>query len=139
MSTLPDRAPQALSDEDEEAQQERVWLGGSRRWWLIGGCLIAVASALAIWWGVSATRGISWSPVSVRVAGPHQVDVTFDVVDQNDRPVSCTLVAYDLQHATVGSTTVDLPASNYQSTRYTRSVRTIAAAVTGEVTHCALR
>lgn len=145
MNDLPD-APQSrepdldLSDEEEEAAgSDGFALGGSRRWWSVGGVLIVITSLLAVWWGISATRGISWNAAGVKVVSDRQIDVTFDVIDQKDRPVRCTLVAYDIDHATVGRVDVDLPASTYQSTRYTRSVRTVTQAVTAEATHCELR
>jgi hypothetical protein len=145
MSDLPDAtAPRdpdlELSDEDEEnTGTDGFTLGGSRRWWLLGGALVVLASLIAVWFGISATRGISWNPAAVKVVSDRQIDVTFDVTGQDNRPVRCTLVAYALDHSTVGQVDVDLPPSSYRSTRYTRSVRTVTQAVTGEATHCELR
>ncbi len=110
-----------------------------RRWWVIGGVLVAIGIALATWWGVSASRGISWEQAQNKVVSKTQVDVTFDVINQNGKPVTCTLIAYDLNHTQVGKVDVQLPGSTFQSTRYTRSVRTAAPAVTGMVDHCTRR
>ncbi|MBC9958272.1 DUF4307 domain-containing protein [Yimella sp. cx-51] len=131
--------PDGLSAEEEERSAPGLVGTFSRKWWSFGGVAIVLTSIVAIWFGISATRGISWNPVAVKITSPQQVDVTFDVTDQDGRAVSCTIVAYDLDHTTVGRTQVDLPASSLSSTRYTRSVRTIAPAVTGEVTRCELR
>lgn len=127
------------SEEEEESSADGFRLGGSGRWWILAASLIAITTAVAAWFGIEAARGISWSPAGVKVVSDRQVDVTFDVTDQNGRPVRCSLVAYDIKHATVGRVEVDLPGSEYQSARYTRSVRTVTQAVTGEVTHCELR
>ena len=127
------------ADEEEERASTGFRPGGTKPWWIAAGVLITLAALTATWFGISATRGISWGQAGVKVVNDRQVDVTFDVVDQRDRPVRCTLVAYDVKHATVGRVSVELPPSSHSSTRYTRSVRTVTQAVTGEVTHCELR
>ncbi|GAB3577757.1 hypothetical protein GCM10027579_00180 [Calidifontibacter terrae] len=105
---------------------------------MIGGILVTIGVALSIWWGVSASRGISWEQAQNTVVSNTRVSVTFDVINQNNRPVTCTLIAYDLSHTQVGKVDVHLPGSHFQSTRYTRTVQTAAPAVTGMVDHCAL-
>lgn len=107
-----------------------------RRWWVIAAILLTAGVALSVWWGVSASRGISWAQAQTKVVSPTRVEVTFDVINQNGKPVTCTLIAYDVHHTQIGKVDVRLPGSSFQSTRYTRSVQTAAPAVTGMVDHC---
>ncbi len=145
MTDLPDppdpddRERELSAEEEEQSRSAGFSIGGSRKWWWIAGALILVTSLIAVWFGISATRGISWSPAGTRVISDREIEVRFDVTGQNDRPVRCHLVAYDIDHATVGQVDVDLPASSYRSTRYARSVRTVTQAVTAEATHCEVR
>ncbi len=112
---------------------------GQLKWWVLGTIAVLIGCALAVWFGISATRGVSWADAGYRIVNSSRVDVTFDVIHQNGRPVKCTLEALDIKHAQVGEVTVKLPPSDYDSTRYTRTVKTVAKAVTGTVTHCAYR
>ncbi|TWP36199.1 DUF4307 domain-containing protein [Leekyejoonella antrihumi] len=112
---------------------------GQLKWWVIGTVGILLGCAVAVWFGISSTRGVSWSDAGFNIVGNTRVDVTFDVIHQNGKPVTCTLEALDLQHGQVGQTTVDLPASTYSSTRYTRTVHTVAKAVTGTVDSCSYK
>lgn len=90
----------------------------------------------AVWFGMSATRGITWNQAGYEVVDGTQVKVSFDIVHQNGQPVKCRLTAYDVDHAVVGRADVTLPASDYASTRYTRTIRTAAPATIGELTSC---
>jgi len=109
---------------------------GQLKWWVIGAAGILVGCALAVWFGISATRGVSWSDAGYQVVSNTRVDITFDVIHQDGKPATCTLQALDIKHGQVGERTVHLPASTYASTRYTRTVHTVAKAVTGTVESC---
>ncbi|NHN56670.1 DUF4307 domain-containing protein [Calidifontibacter sp. DB0510] len=110
---------------------------GQGRWWFVGIVAGLLACGAAVWFGISATRGLSWSDAGFDNPVPNnRITMRFDVVNQDGRPVRCTLKAMDIRHAQVGITTVDLPASSYQSTRYQRTIPTVAQAVTGTVVNC---
>lgn len=112
---------------------------GQGKWWVIGAVGVVVMTAIAIWFGLAASSGVQWSDAGNQVVSDTQVRVTFDVTNQNGRPVSCTIEAQDIHHSQVGVTTVDLPASTTNSVRYTRTVRTVTRAVTGKVDRCFYR
>ncbi len=112
---------------------------GQLKWWVIGIVGVLAASAIAVWFGISATRGVSWADAGYHIVDSSRVDVTFDVIHQDGKPVKCTLEALDIKHAQVGEVTVKLPPSEHPSTRYTRTVKTVAKAVTGTVEHCTYR
>ncbi|MBB2894548.1 DUF4307 domain-containing protein [Flexivirga oryzae] len=110
-----------------------------RKWWVIGIVGVLIGIGLATWWGISATRGVSWDNGPFTVNDSRSVKVTFYVTNQDGKPVRCTLEAQDITHNRVGVLTVDLPASHYTTTEYTRTIPTVAKAVTGIVDHCAYR
>lgn len=110
-----------------------------RKWWVIGIIGVLLGVGLATWWGISATRGVSWQNGPFTVNNSRSVEVTFYVTNQDGRPVRCTLEAQDITHNRVGVRTVDLPASSYTTTSYTRTIATVARAVTGFVNHCEYR
>jgi len=110
-----------------------------RKWWVIGIIGVLVGIGLATWWGIAATRGVSWDNGPFTVKNSRSVEVTFYVTNQDGRPVRCTLEAQDITHNRVGVRTVDLPPSTYTTTEYTRTIPTVAKAVTGIVDHCEYR
>ena len=105
-------------------------------WWWIAGAAIVLATILAVWFGLSATRGLSWQNTGYAVQDDRSVSVTFDITGQDGRPAVCDLHALDLQRTQVGVSTVRLPASDYDTTRYTRTVRTVTRPAMGEVVEC---
>lgn len=107
-----------------------------RKWWALGVVAVAIATALAVWWGASATRGLSWQTVGYHPTGNRAVEVTFDVTGQRNRAAECDLRALDFDRNQVGVSTVQLPASKYDSTRYTRTIPTVTKAAMGEVLEC---
>ncbi len=100
---------------------------------------VLLATLVAIWFGISATKGVQWSDAGHQVVSDTQVQVTFDVIHQDGRPVSCTLEAQDESHGQVGVLTVQLPADSRDAVRYTRTLRTVTRAVTGTVDSCRYR
>lgn len=110
-----------------------------RKWWIIGAIGILVASLLAVWFGISATRGVSWETVGYRPLDDRRIEVTFDVIHQDGRAVTCDLHALDFNRNQIGVLTAQLPASSYESTRYTRIVPTVTKGVMGEVVTCRYR
>lgn len=107
-----------------------------RKWWVIGGIGVTIAVLLAIWFGISATAGITWNDAGHHVIDDRRVQIRFDVNDPDRGPVQCTVVALSDQHAVVGRRTVDLPASTYDSTRHTTTIRTAERAVAVQVDQC---
>ena len=110
-----------------------------RKWWIIGIVGVLIGIGLATWWGISATRGVSWENGPYKVDGSRSVQITFYVTNQDGKPVRCTLEAQDITHNRVGVLTVDLPPSHYTTTAYTRTVKTVSTAVTGIVDNCEYR
>lgn len=110
-----------------------------RKWWVIGIVGVLIMTAGAIWWGISATRGVSWDNGPFKVVNDRSVQVTFYVTNQDGKPVRCTLEAQDISHNRVGVLTVNLPASHYTTTSYTRTIPTVSKAVTGIVDSCEYR
>ena len=112
---------------------------GQGKWWLIGTLGVLVMSAFAIWFGIAASRGVQWEDAGHDIVSDTRVTVTFDVINQNGKPVSCTIEAQDNEHSQVGVTTVDLPPTSKDVVRYIRTVRTVTRAVTGTVDSCRYR
>ncbi|MEO8850174.1 MAG: DUF4307 domain-containing protein [Allobranchiibius sp.] len=112
---------------------------GQGKWWAIGSIGVVLMSAMAIWFGIAASGGVQWSDAGHDIVSDTRVEVTFDVINQNGRPVSCVLEAQDNNHSQVGVTTVDLPASNRGVVRYIRTLSTVTRAVTGTVDSCSYR
>ncbi len=133
MSSLPTTAADADPD-GVGIEPERT---GQRKWWIIGitGCLLA--TAVVIWFGLSATLGkVSWTTVGYKVVDAKTVELTFDV----DRPVGsaaiCTVRALAADFATVGSVDVPIPVSTERVTVNHATIRTTSLAVTGVVQFC---
>ncbi|MFC6714965.1 DUF4307 domain-containing protein [Branchiibius cervicis] len=112
---------------------------GTGKWWVVGTIGITLGVLAAIWFGLSATKGLAWSDAGHNVVSDARVDVIFDVTNQGGRPVRCTLEALDNNHGQVGVLQVDLPASDLTTTRYTRSVATVSRAVAATVDSCEYR
>lgn len=110
-----------------------------RKWWVIGIIGVLIMTAGAVWWGISATRGVSWENGAFVVKNDRSVQVTFYVTNQDGKPVTCQLEAQDISHGRVGVVTVQLPASQFRTTVYTRTIPTVAKAVTGFVNDCEYR
>lgn len=107
-----------------------------RKWWAIGGVGITLSVVLIIWFGVSATAGITWEDTGHHVVDDRRVKARFDVTDTERGPVQCTLSALSERKAVVGRRTVRLPASEYDSTRHTVTIKTAERAVAVRVEEC---
>ncbi|MCM3554373.1 DUF4307 domain-containing protein [Janibacter melonis] len=117
---------------DTPAQQGR----SPRFWWVLGSILVAASVALVVWFGLSGTKGAVTATDVAFTREPREVTMVFDV----DRPVgtvvTCHVKALDSDYATVGSTDVEIPASQERSTRESVVVRTTTQAVTATVDGC---
>lgn len=109
---------------------------GQGKWWAIGSVGVLVMTAFATWFGIAASGGVQWSDAGHDIVSDTQVQVTFDVINQNGRPVTCTIEAQANDHSQVGVATFALPASDKGVVRYTRTLRTVTRAVTGTVDTC---
>lgn len=108
-----------------------------RFWWTIGilGCL--AMTAVAVWWGVSATVGrIQWQMQSYAVVSPAEVTVTYRIDRPRDTAVVCSLKALDSSFGAVGIAEVTIPAGPDRQVTQTSTIRTRALAVTGTVDTC---
>lgn len=112
-----------------------------RRWWWIGGTLIAAFTALVVWIGLDMSLGrVTWDVLGYRVVDDATVTVDVQVHRPDGRAVTCELRAIAMNFSTVGTVSHDLPASATPGTsdvitdRVT--IRTSSRAVTGTVDHC---
>lgn len=128
-------------DAEEEAAEAGSRVGGDertrRRWWVIGTAAVAVMTALAVWFGISATTGrVHWVDTGHLIVSDTQVDVRFDLRRDATRPVICRLEAQDFSHAVVGRAEVRVGPSPSSPSRHVESLRTAAPAITGYVSEC---
>ncbi|SNC74341.1 protein of unknown function [Kytococcus aerolatus] len=108
-----------------------------RRWWIIGGVGIALATAVVVWFGLALTAGkVSWYDAGYEDVTDSSVTVIYDVHRDPEREVACRLVAEDEKHAVVGTTEVQVPPSGEGSTRERSTMRTTARPLVGYVTGC---
>lgn len=107
-----------------------------RRWWVVGVLGVTLGVALAVWFGLSASRGVHWTDTGHQVTGDGTVKARFDVIDPARRPVTCTVEAVAHTRAVVGSRTVTFPASRYDSTQHVVEIRTTERAVAASVRSC---
>lgn len=107
-----------------------------RRWWIFGTIAITLAVAVTVWFGISASSGISWQDTGRTTVDDRTVRVRFDVIDPENGPVTCTLVALAPDKSIVGRRTVALPASRFESTRHVVEVKTTQRAVATTVESC---
>ena len=107
-----------------------------RRWWIFGTIAISLGVAMAIWFGISASTGISFEDTGRSVIDDRNVQIRFDVTDTENGPVTCTVVALAPDHSIVGRRTVDLPPSQYDSTRHVATIRTTQRAAATTVESC---
>lgn len=122
-------APAPLPDERwdaeaEEAAAESRRSRGSLRWWLVGGVLVAIASAITVWFVLAGSEAAISSQVVAYEAGERQLDVTIEVTRPAGTAVSCTVAAVDRKHASVGTREVAIPAGEEETTRASTTVRT---------------
>jgi Domain of unknown function (DUF4307) len=107
-----------------------------RKWWIVGGVGVTIGVALATWFGISATAGITWTDTGHHVVNAREVQTRFDVTDPERGPVRCTVIALSERKAVVGRRTVDLAPSRFDSTRHTVTIRTAERAVAASVDEC---
>ena len=118
---------QEAEEADSEARPDR----GRALWWLVGGAGIALALAVAVWFGLAATE----DPVIVQDVGFERPDertivMIFDVTREPGTVLSCTITAMDSDYGRVGTTTHRVPASSQRTTRVRAPVETTTVAVT---------
>ncbi|MGE9808202.1 MULTISPECIES: DUF4307 domain-containing protein [unclassified Janibacter] len=109
----------------------------TRRWWVIGTVLVALAVAYTVWAGLAATRDhIVWTDLSYDVVDEQTVTVAFDVTRPEGTALTCTVRAQDQGFGTVGTLEVDIPAAGARTVHREVTVRTSSRAVTGHVKTC---
>lgn len=138
-----EHAPVDWDAEEEAAERTGRHAGpdadpaARRRWWTIGVVAVVLMSALAVWFGISATSGrVHWVDTGFQIVSDRQVDVRFDLRRDPSRAVDCQLEAQDYSHAVVGRTQVTVPPSASSPSRQVMSVETATEAVTGYVSEC---
>lgn len=110
---------------------------GTLRWWVIGSIGVAAGTAMAIWFGLSATVGLpSWQTTGYKVIDDQSVRVSFQVNSPDGKALTCTVTALARDFSAVGSRDVPIPASTREQTQQTVTLRTTSRAVTGEVKTC---
>ncbi|AKU15989.1 DUF4307 domain-containing protein [Luteipulveratus mongoliensis] len=109
---------------------------GQAKWWVIGTVGVALGVALATWWGISASQGVTWNDAGHSIVDDRSVQVRFDVTADTDKGVTCSIKALAVDHSTVGSKQVAYPPSKYPSTRYVATIATTERATTATVDSC---
>lgn len=108
-----------------------------RRWWVVGTTAVVLMSALAVWFGLSATTGrVHWVDTGHEIVSGTQVDVRFDLRRDPSRQVTCRLEAQDFSHAVVGRADVTVAPSAGSPSRHVETLRTASPAITGYVDEC---
>lgn len=93
-------------------------------------------TALAVWFGLRTSDSLSATQAGFTVISDHKIQVVWDVVDPEHKPISCTIIAMDIDRNVVGTKSVKLARSRYESTRYHQDLLTTSRAVTGTVSAC---
>jgi hypothetical protein len=129
--------PDRWDPESEEAAAEARPSTGSRGWWIVGGVGVAIATAVAIWFGISATQdAIVATDVGFEHHGDREIVMVFDVTRAPGTTVSCTITAMDGEYGRVGTAQHEVPASQERTTRVRAAVRTTTRAITATVKNC---
>ncbi|GGF39075.1 DUF4307 domain-containing protein [Ornithinimicrobium tianjinense] len=135
----------AAVEAEEESQGTWGGPGGGRGdagrprrlWWWAGGLAVAAMSALAVWFGISATTGhVNWVDTGHEIVSDSRVDVRFDLRRDPARAVVCRLEAQDISHTVVGRTEVEVGPAPASPSRHVLPVETATRAVTGYVDTC---
>lgn len=110
----------------------------TRLWWTIGVVGVSAMTALAVWFGLSASSNqVHWYNGGFSIVSDQEIDIRFDVTRDGDRAVLCQLHALDAQHARVGTGEVVVdPTPGETRSRHIESLRTVARATTGYVDSC---
>lgn len=135
--TIDAQDPHGWDPEREEAEAETRSAGRHRRWWVVGGFLVAGALALTVWFGLSATQdAIITQDVGFEHQGDEEIVMIFDVTREPGTTVSCTITAMDGEYGRVGTAQHEVPASRERTTRVRVPVRTTTQAITATVKGC---
>ncbi|WP_074046511.1 DUF4307 domain-containing protein [Dermacoccus nishinomiyaensis] len=109
-----------------------------RKWWIIGTLGVVLMTAFCIWFGIQWTSNtVTANQHGFKVLSDDRIQVSWDVIPSDkDKPVTCTLIALNDRRDVLGSKSVSLKPSPYDSTTYTDIVRTTSRAVSGTVKEC---
>ncbi|MGI8949327.1 MAG: DUF4307 domain-containing protein [Ornithinimicrobium sp.] len=109
----------------------------ARTWWVVGVVGVLAMSAVAVWFGLSATLGrVHWVDTGHQIVADDRVDVRFDLTRDPTRSVVCLLEAQDVRHTVVGSVETTIGPVASSPSRHVATVRTAGPAVTGYVERC---
>lgn len=137
--TSPHDPAAAWDPEREEADAEARPHRGRRLWWVVGSTGVAIAVAMAVWFGLAATEDpVVVQDVGFERPGEHKIVMIFDVTREPGTVLSCTITAMDSEYGRVGTTTHRVPASSERTTRVRAGVETtkVAATATAEGNGC---
>ena len=107
-----------------------------RTWWIIAAVGIAAMAVLAAWFGLALSKNVSATQAGFSVKSDSLVEVRWDVVTPEKKPVTCRLIALDNSRNVVGTKVVNLAVSKFDSTRYTAEIKTTSRPVTATVDQC---
>lgn len=110
---------------------------GRARLWLLATLGILAMTAVAVWFGLSASlTKPTWQTVGFSSPDRSTILLKYSVVRPEGMPVRCLLLAKDGRHAVVGSLEVDLPPEWGSPVENTQAIRTTSQAVVAEVRSC---
>lgn len=109
---------------------------GQGKWWVIGVVGVAVMTAFATWFGISASRGVDFGVAQVNNINDRSIELVFNVGNQDGKSVTCDLEAQDYSHNEVGVANVTLPPTKKAVAQYTVTIKTVSKAVTALVDSC---
>ncbi len=109
----------------------------TRTWWVLGVLGVLAMSAVAVWFGLSATVGkVHWTNTGHSITSDTEARVMFELVREPEREGTCRLQALDERRGTVGTADVVVPPADSSPSGHVESVRTVTRALTAYVERC---
>ena len=127
-----------VSDNGRVSRTERR--AGNRRWWIIGGGLIALFTAIVVAFSLYLSAGaVHWTVKTYAVVDDQSATVTFEVFRPAHTAVVCRAQAIALDFAVVGVKDVTIPADAAGGARTVvdeTTIRTTTRANTVTISNC---
>ena len=130
-----------LEPDTRHRLEDRYGLNQKKRWPVIATIALALGMPWLVWSGWHhANPPFRSELVKYQVTSDGGVEITFQVWRQDpSRKLSCTLVARDYQKNVVGEIDYPIAASQSRSITLTATIPTRIAAVSAEISGCAVK